>query len=413
MTPRPTRVGAPPYGRAVTSRPGTGRLTGLVVGGAGARGAYEAGALSVLVPRLAADDGVPPIMVGTSAGALNVVGLAGLLHLGVNAALDALVALWGAVRLGDVVDVAGTLAGGLSYAGRVVGLPTRLPSLLDTSPQRATLERLLDLDRVHEAVRSGPVDALAVVTTSVHTGGTVVFVERKQGVALPPPDADRAITYVDTELTVEHVLASAAVPAAFAPVLVTTPAAWAGWYVDGGLRLNVPLKPALDLGAERLGVVSTQPSSYGTQAPGPVGRTPDVQPPDVAAVAALALRSLLADRMVEDLRVLSTVNRLVAAGATGTGDREVPFMFAGPGPGQGRDLARLASTSYREAYGGAKALRQPALAVLERLLGGSSDDNGELLSYLFFDPAFTVAAAALGAAQASAAGPGWRTNSRA
>ncbi len=378
--------------------------TGLVVAGAGARGAYEAGALSVLVPALG---DVPRVMVGTSAGALNVVGLAGLLEQGREAALRALVALWSDVRLGDVVDVPGTLAGGLGYAGQVAGLPTRLVSLLDTSPQRETLGRLLALDRVHEAVASGPVDALAVVTTSVETGGTVVFVEKKASVALPPPDADRAITYVEVELTVEHVLASAAVPVAFRPVRVTTPAAWAGWYVDGGLRLNAPLKPALDLGADRLGVVATQPAAYAGQVPsGRPGRAPDVP-----AVAGLAVRSLLADRMVEDLRVLSRVNRLLAAGATGTAYRPVRFRFAGPGPGQADDLARLASERYRRAYGGLKAVRNPPLALLERLVGGSPEDNGELLSYLFFDGAFTGPAAALGAEHAAAAAEraaGWR-----
>jgi NTE family protein len=44
----------------------------IVVGGAGARGAYEAGALSVLVPRLRTAGCEPRVYVGTSAGAITV-----------------------------------------------------------------------------------------------------------------------------------------------------------------------------------------------------------------------------------------------------------------------------------------------------------------------------------------------------
>lgn len=379
----------------------------MVVAGAGARGAYEAGALSVLVPALAADGAMPRVLVGTSAGAINVVGLAAGLDRGLDEALSQLVELWGDVRLSDVVDVPRTVLGGLRYLGGVVGLPTWPASLLDSRPQRATLERLLRLDRLHAVVRDGLVDAVAVATTSVATGGTVVFVEKGPGVALPEPDPDRAITYVATELTVEHVLASAAVPAAFRPVLVPGPAPWAGWYVDGGLRLNAPLKPALDLGCTRLGVVATQPAAYPPQVPGP----PDRRSPDIAAVAALALHGLLADRMVEDLRVLSAVNRLVESSADHS-HRRVAFRFAGPAADQGQDLARLATHAYRESTSGLRGLRDPALVVLERLIGGAPDDNGELLSYLFFDSAFTAPAARLGAEHA-ARSAGWTADSRA
>jgi len=374
------------------------RRTGLVVAGAGARGAYEAGALSVLVPQLAADGGLPSVLVGTSAGALNVVGLAGTIDAGLQPALDGLVELWSEVRLGDVVDVPGTLAGGLRYAAQLAGLPVRVPSLLDTTPQRETLEGLLSLDRLHANVADGPVDAVAVVTTSVDTGGTVVFVEKKPSVPLPPPDEDRNLTYVEVELSVEHVLASSAVPVAFRPVFVSTPAAWRGWYVDGGLRLNAPLKPALDLGCDLLGVVATQPASYRSAQPG-AGRQPDVP-----GVAALALRALLADRMVEDLRMLTAINRLVTAGARTDRYRQVGYRFAGPAAGQADDLARLAAEVYEREYGGLRGLRNPALAVLDRLIGGAAPEHGELLSFLFFDAPFTREAARLGAEHARGAG---------
>ena len=48
--------------------------------------------------------------------------------------------------------------------------------------------------------------------------------------------------------------ASSAIPAAF-PAVEIHDGPGAGWYFDGGIRLNAPIKPALSLGAERVIVV--------------------------------------------------------------------------------------------------------------------------------------------------------------
>ena len=60
-----------------------------------------------------------------------------------------------------------------------------------------------------------------------------------------------------TNITVDHVLASSAIPALFAPVQID-----GRWYIDGGVRLNVPLKPAIALEATELVVVATHPATY-------------------------------------------------------------------------------------------------------------------------------------------------------
>ena len=60
--------------------------------GAGARGAYEAGALTELLPRMARRWSTPSVLVGTSAGALNVAALAGLSDVAPDAAAAELVA---------------------------------------------------------------------------------------------------------------------------------------------------------------------------------------------------------------------------------------------------------------------------------------------------------------------------------
>ena len=59
----------------------SGERIGLVLAGGGARGAYEAGALSVLAPALEERGERPTVFVGTSVGAINAAYLAGSRHL--------------------------------------------------------------------------------------------------------------------------------------------------------------------------------------------------------------------------------------------------------------------------------------------------------------------------------------------
>ncbi|MFZ2530254.1 MAG: patatin-like phospholipase family protein [Rhodococcus sp. (in: high G+C Gram-positive bacteria)] len=375
----------------------TGTRIGLVVAGGGAKGAYEAGALSVLLPWMVDRGTRPSVLVGTSAGALNVVALGGLAHLDAREATEFLVDTWGTVRPSDVFGLTSGIGTGLRYAGQLAGLSVRIPSLLDPRRLRTKLAQQLPLEQLHRNIDEGLVDAVAVTTTSVTTGGTVVFLESNDAVDVPPDDPARNITYVRTELTVDHVLASAAVPLLFRPVRISQPSCWRGWYIDGGLRLNAPLVPAVELGCRTLGVVATQPLSSQTPRP-PTGRAselaaplPDGPPPDVYAIAALALRNLLADRMVEDIRLL---------GSHRHGENAVDIVFAGPPEHRKAEIAELADRVFRR-YGYTRAVRSPELWMLTRLIGGAPEDHGNLLSYLFFDSEFTTRAAALGADHAA------------
>jgi NTE family protein len=127
----------------------------------------------------------------------------------------------------------------------------------------------------------------------------------------------------------------------------------------------------------------------------------------VFGAASLAAKALLADRMVEDLHTMSTINRLVAGHAAqgGSSDgRQVPFLFAGPPPGEAGALADAATEALRECCGDpAAAVRHPEVWALNRLVGGASADHGDLLSFLLFEPRFTVPAAELGARHAQEA----------
>ena len=101
-------------------------------------------------------------------------------------------------------------------------------------------------------------------STVVGAGGgrSVLFLDG-QAAAAYEGDADRALDVVHGPLTPDHVLASSAIPVAFPPIQLSEPEQSAGWYVDGGIRLNTPLHPAVSLGATKIVLIAATATTYG------------------------------------------------------------------------------------------------------------------------------------------------------
>lgn len=379
------------------AKPGRQReRIGLVLAGGGARGAYEAGALAVLAPTLAARKQSPDILVGTSIGALNGSFFAARAHEPLDVAAAAALDMWRAMHWGKALrplTSPSELGRLLGTAAMLAHLPRADPSgLLDTSPLRPTLDRLVSFERIEDNIADGTLTAAAVVATSYSTTRSVVF---HHGGPAPARDVTRAIDYVSTVLKPEHVLASAAIPGAFPAVHVREPRAAAGWYSDGGVRLNAPLKPALSLGAERVVVIGLNSST----APARATRRPDM----LDGVAQL-LQVVLSDQLADDVATLATVNEAIAptrsAAAAKDGTRKprrrVPYIFIAP-----RDrleIGRLAREVYKRRYSGIRGLvRDRNLALLGQFVNAErSAVHGEILSYLFLAREFIDKLIALG-----------------
>lgn len=381
----------------------TGDGVALVLSGGGARGAYEAGALSTLLPFLEERGERPTLFVGTSVGAINSTYLASVAGQPAADAAAGLLARWHTVDKGRVVRPIMTRQAPLSllrYAGSILSVPNvRLPSLLDPQPLERHLARWIDWPAIARNVVAGRLGGLVVVATAAHSGRSVAFVE---GAADVPLHHSHAIRYVRASITAEHVRASAAIPILFPPVHITAPREAAGWYFDGGTRLNTPIKPALDLGAGRVVVIS--PQSVAEYSEDEQDDEPD--PPDFGDGALHVLQASLVDPLIEDLRMLGNINAFFADPEQAPQAqryreardkppyRPVPYLFVAPR--QRGAIGELAIAVFHERYGGLKGLRAPDYPLLNRLLGGESPTHGELLSYLFFDPEFLEALAAMG-----------------
>ncbi len=392
---------------AVQLTPNRERIA-LVLAGGGARGAYEAGALNTLAPALAEHDQTPDILVGTSIGALNGSFYAARAHQPLEAATAAALEMWRELSWGDALRPLASpseLARVIGAAAMFARVPGADPSaLLDTSPLRTTLERLVSFERIENNVEDGTLTAAAVVATSYASTNSVVF--HHGGPALES-DPTRAIEYAATVLKPEHVLASAAIPGAFPAVEVHEPPAVAGWYGDGGVRLNAPLKPALSLGADRVVVIGLNSSATPTQR---------ASRPDMIDGIAQLLQVVLADQLAEDVATLATVNEALkrtrpsatAQPSAGAGRhtaakpgerrrrRKIPYIFISPC--DRLEIGRLARETYKEHYAGISGfVRDSDVALLGRFVNAErSAIHGELLSYLFLARKFIDRLIALG-----------------
>jgi NTE family protein len=197
----------------------------LALQGGGALGAFTWGVLDRLLEERHLDF---EAVSGSSAGAMNSVALAhGLAEGGRDGAKRALEALWTAVG-GASYPAPVPLANEPSAGAALMAAPSKFllgltrffsPYQLnpfDINPLRTIIERLFDFERIRLA---SPL-RLFVGATQVRTGALRIFRER--------------------ELTAEHVLASACLPAIHQAVLVDGEPYW-----DGGYTGNPPLHPLL------------------------------------------------------------------------------------------------------------------------------------------------------------------------
>lgn len=218
--------------------------TALILAGAVAKGAFEAGVIDEL-ERKGVEIGS---IVSTSAGSLN----AALYATGVRfnrprLAVDTLLALWR--------DHAGWLD---------IVKPTLMGLIEGTGLSKTdTLQRLL-FDAMQRVSREPPVGAPAQVKVQLVTTNLSGATLDKNGIQATT--FERLLTFADSAFDTEQgrqdiaqaALASAAFPMLFVPVDVKN----VGPCVDGGVVNNTPINWAIEAGIERVIVVTGNPRTF-------------------------------------------------------------------------------------------------------------------------------------------------------
>lgn len=366
----------PPYDYRITpfanaaKGPGPADLA-IVMGGGGARAAYQVGFLRAVARRYPNLE--IPYVTGVSAGAINAAHL-GAHHGTFLQAIEELSRLWSDLQVDQVFrtdsvslgrQVFGTLRG-LASGGR--GDVEQLQGLVDTGPLRTFLSEALhtirgEITGVQYNLARGRLKALALSTSSYTTGQSITWVQGK-GI----PEWERPMRRSrNTTLTVDHVLASAALPLFFPAVPLSD-----GWYGDGGIRLTAPLSPALHLGARRVLAISTRHPHSHEEADRPAihGYPPPAQ------ILGVLMNAIFLDLMDQDALRLERINGLLEhlPPERRDGMRPVKLMVLRPSV----DLGRLA---------GHYEPRLPRVfRFLTRGLGTRATESPDFLSLILFQP---------------------------
>ena len=348
----------------------------LILPGGGARGAYQVGVLKAMAEILPRRSPNPfSVISGTSAGAISSVVLASQARVFRHAVAD-LERVWGHFRSHHVfrADSWTMLKSSLHWAAAMVfgGLGVGNPrSLLDNSPLREMLSRAINLHSIQESIDRGYLDAVTVTAAGYGSARSVSFFQGRD--SLEPWDRVRRVGR-RSEITLDHLMASIAVPMMFPPVMIQRE-----YYGDGAMRQATPLSPAVHLGAERLLVIGVRDEEPEV----PPGPDDEVPYPSLGRIAGYVLDALFMDGLSQDLERLTRVNlilenlpgRSLDTGATRL--RYIDALIILPS----RDIREIAVRHVHE-------MPRP-VQLLMNGLGALNYGGRQLASYLLFEQGYT------------------------
>ncbi len=289
----------------------------IVLTGGGARAAYQVGLLRGIAARW--PDLEIEILSGVSAGAINVSHLAA--HPGdFRANVDALTELWLSLTPEKVFNVdALSLLSRMARAILKFGsggsrLAPETRGMVDTRPLAEFLRNALGTDNdspipgiIAKLQGSTALDSVALGTIDWATGRGHTWIQARE----PELWRRSGRESRQTELTLQHVMASSALPLLFPAVQLGD-----SWHGDGGVRLIYPLAPAVHSQADRILAISTRTRPPGERTPDTVGYPPTAQ------VAGVLMNAIFLDQLDQDAQRLERINHLLHRTAAAPDPRE-------------------------------------------------------------------------------------------
>ena len=348
----------------------------LLLGGGGARAAYQVGVLKAVAEILPEQVQTPfPIICGTSAGSINAVALASNAD-NFHVAVERVVAIWSRFSLDQVFyadaknlakGIAGWVWSNLGF-GKWRSGPA---SLLDNQPLRELLAENINFDNIQASIQSGSLHAYCLTACSYTSGESTTFFDGA------PSIENWRRTHRDgrrSNLGIDHMMASSAIPVVFPSVKIRNE-----HFGDGSMRQISPISPAVHLGAEKILII-------GLRMEGNIGtHKPSKHRPSLGQISGYVLDTLFLNSLYADVERMDRINRLIRENPGANSNlKAIDYMIVSPS----KDIADIALKHYKTLP---KAFR-----VALTFLGMGRGNSRRFISYLMFAENYCQELIALG-----------------
>jgi NTE family protein len=343
---------------------------GVYLAGGGARGAYQAGVLKAIHHILQVKTLPFEMISGVSVGSMNAAVLAENAH-DFRVGVEKLESMWAKITCPQVFNASNyeLSKSVLRNLSHLVIKQSQTGHLLDTTPLRKYITENVNFDLIKTNIASQHIETMEVISHCYETQQTISFYQHYRDADFVDWHYPRHLSQ-RTNLGMEHILASSALPLFFPTVRL------GGFhYGDGSMGLVSPLRGAIRFQIDKILILGTRQLPIFTNSEylknGDIG---------FARILGGMLNGLFLDNLDRDIEMVNRMNdiaRLLSMWKKRRSPwRPIDTLHLRPSV----DVSQIAQAQYSS---------MPTLLRFLLNILGAKDHSGDLLSFLLFEKEFT------------------------